>query len=107
MLNGCTPGVSSSIPDYIYGQIPPNTLLILVLVLGDNEAVGRSAMRWSCLQFNVLLLRNLTDVCPLKQGGSRYPPSPTRRGRILENNIARYSGVPSSAGMCQTIEPAL
>ena len=38
-------------------------------------------MRWSCLQFNVLLL---------KQGGSRYPPPPTRPGRILENNIARY-----------------
>ena len=35
--------------------------------------------------------RNLTDVCLLKQGGSRYPPlPPTRPGRILENNIARY-----------------
>ena len=34
--------------------------------------------------------RNLTDVCLLKQGGSRYPPSLTRPGRILENNIARY-----------------
>ena len=30
--------------------------------------------------------RNLNDVCLLKQGGSRYPPPPTR----LENNIARY-----------------
>ena len=30
--------------------------------------------------------RNLTDVCLLKQGGSRYPPSPTRPGRNLENN---------------------
>ena len=34
--------------------------------------------------------RNLTDVCLLKQGGSRHPPTPTRPGRILENNIARY-----------------
>ena len=34
--------------------------------------------------------RNLTDVCLLKQRGSRYPPPPTRPGRILENNIARY-----------------
>ena len=34
--------------------------------------------------------RNLTDVCLLKQGGSRYPPPPTRPGRVLENNIARY-----------------
>ena len=35
--------------------------------------------------------RNLTDVCLLKQGGSRYPPPlRTRPGRILENNIARY-----------------
>ena len=34
--------------------------------------------------------RNLTDVCLLKQGVSRYPPPPTRPGRILENNIARY-----------------
>ena len=34
--------------------------------------------------------RNLTEVCLLKQGGSRYPPPPTRPGRILENNIARY-----------------
>ena len=33
---------------------------------------------------------NLTDVCLLKQGGSRYPPPPTWPGRILENNIARY-----------------
>ena len=33
--------------------------------------------------------RNLTDVCLLKQGGSRYPPPPTRPGRILENNVAR------------------
>ena len=30
--------------------------------------------------------RNLTDVCLLKQGGSRYPPPPTRPGRIVENN---------------------
>ena len=30
--------------------------------------------------------RNLTDVCLLKQGGSRYPPPPTRPGRNLENN---------------------
>ena len=29
--------------------------------------------------------RNLTDVCLLKQGGSRYPPPP-RPGRNLENN---------------------
>ena len=34
--------------------------------------------------------RNLTDVCLLKQGGSRYTPPPTRPGPILENNIARY-----------------
>ena len=34
--------------------------------------------------------RNLTDVCQLKQGGSRYPHPPTRPGRILENNFARY-----------------
>ena len=34
--------------------------------------------------------RNLTDVCLLKQGRSRYAPPPTRQGRILENNIARY-----------------
>ena len=30
--------------------------------------------------------RNLTDVCLLKQGGSRYPPPPTRPGRNVENN---------------------
>ena len=34
--------------------------------------------------------RNITDVCLLKQGGSRYPPPRTRPGRILEKNIARY-----------------
>ena len=43
-------------------------------------------MRWSCLQFNVYCCRNLTDVCLLKQGGSRYPPPPTRPGRNVENN---------------------
>ena len=36
--------------------------------------------------------RNLTDVCLLKQGGSRYPPLPTRPGRTLENNT--QSNVP-------------
>ena len=42
-------------------------------------------MRWSCLQFNVYCCcRNLTDVCLLKQGGSRYPTPPTRPGRILD-----------------------
>ena len=30
--------------------------------------------------------RNLTDVCLLKQGGSRYFPPRTRPGRNLENN---------------------
>ena len=34
--------------------------------------------------------RNLTHVCLLRQGGSRYPPPRTRPGRILENNFARY-----------------
>ena len=45
-------------------------------------------MRWSCLQFRLMFYccRNLTDVCLLKQGGSRYPPPPTRPGRNLESN---------------------
>ena len=47
-------------------HFPPSIRVILLvlgrrmvkLVIGDIEAsaVGRSAMRWSCLQFNVLLL---------------------------------------------------
>ena len=67
-----------------------------MLVIGDNEArphylqladlrcVGHvcSLMFYCC--------RNLTDVCLLKQGGSRYLPPPTRPGSILENNFARY-----------------
>ena len=49
-------------------------------------------MRWSCLQFNIYCCcRNHTDVCLLKQGGSRYsPPPPTRPGRILDFFFARY-----------------
>ena len=47
-------------------------------------------MRWSCLQFNVLLLlpesyRRL----PAETRGKPLSPPP-RPGRILENNFARY-----------------
>ena len=48
-------------------------------------------MRWSCLQFNVLLLlpesyRRL----PAATRGKPLSPPPTRPGRILENNFTRY-----------------
>ena len=36
-------------------------------------------MRWLCLQLMFDFCRNLTDVCLLKQGGSRYPP-PLQQG---------------------------
>ena len=47
-------------------------------------------MRWSCLQFNVLLLPESYRRLPAETRGSRYPPPPTRPGGILENNSARY-----------------
>ena len=43
-------------------------------------------MRWSCLQFNVLLPESYRR---LPAETSPHPP-PTRPGRILENNIAMY-----------------
>ena len=47
-------------------------------------------MRWSCLQFNVLLLPESYRRLPAETRGKAPPPPPTRPGRILENNIARY-----------------
>ena len=48
-------------------------------------------MRRSCLQFNVLLLPESYRRLPAETRGKPLsPPSPTRPGRILENNIARY-----------------
>ena len=48
-------------------------------------------MRWSCLQFNVLLLPESYRRLPAEtRGKPPSPPPPTRPGRILENNIARY-----------------
>ena len=62
-------------------------------------------MRWSCLQFSLMFYcccRNLTDVCLLKQGGSRYPPPlhgqgaslkmPKARANITVYSSARFSG---------------
>ena len=47
-------------------------------------------MRWSCLEFNVLLLPESYRRLPAETRGKPPPPPPTRPGRILENNIARY-----------------
>ena len=48
-------------------------------------------MRWSCLQFNVLLLPESYRRLPAETRGKPLPPPlRTRPGRILENNIARY-----------------
>ena len=48
-------------------------------------------MRWSCLQFNVLLLPESYRRLPAETRGKPLsPPPPTRPGGILENNIARY-----------------
>ena len=47
-------------------------------------------MRWSCLQFNVLLLPESYRRLPAETRGKPLSPPPTRPGRILENNIARY-----------------
>ena len=48
-------------------------------------------MRWSCLQFNVLLLPESYRRLPAETRGKPLsPPPPRRPGRILENNIARY-----------------
>ena len=47
-------------------------------------------MRWSCLQFNVLLLSESYRRLSAETRGKPLPPPPTRPGRILENNIARY-----------------
>ena len=44
-------------------------------------------MRWSCFQFRLMFYcccRNLTDVCLLKQGGSRYPPPLHGQGASLK-----------------------
>ena len=47
-------------------------------------------MRWSCLQFDVLLLPKSYRCLPAETRGKPLSPPPTRPGRILENNIARY-----------------
>ena len=48
-------------------------------------------MRWSCLQFNVLLLLSESyQRLPAETRGKPLSPPPTRPGRILENNFARY-----------------
>ena len=48
-------------------------------------------MRWSCLQFNVLLLLSESyRRLPAETRGKPLSPPPTRPGRILENNFARY-----------------
>ena len=47
-------------------------------------------MRWSCLQFNVLLLPESYRRLPAETRGKPLSPPPTRPRRILENNIARY-----------------
>ena len=49
-------------------------------------------MRWSCLQFNVLLLlpESYRRLPAETRGKPLSPPPPTRPGRILENNFARY-----------------
>ena len=47
-------------------------------------------MRWSCLQFNVLLLPESHRRLPAETRWKPLSHPPTRPGRILENNIARY-----------------
>ena len=47
-------------------------------------------MRWSCLQFNVLLLPEFYRRLPAETREKPLSPPPTRPGRILENIIARY-----------------
>ena len=47
-------------------------------------------MRWSCLKFNVLLLPESYRRLPAETRGKPLSPPPTRPGRILENNFARY-----------------
>ena len=60
-------------------------------------------MRWSCLQFNVLLLPESYRRLPAETRGKPLPPPPTRPGRILENNIARYV-VRNQAGTAEDAE---
>ena len=47
-------------------------------------------MRWSCLQFNVLMLPESYRRLPAETRGEPLSPPLTRPGRILESNIARY-----------------
>ena len=54
--------------------------------MASIPAVGRSAMRWSCLQFNALLLPEPYRRLPAETGWKRLSPPPTRPGRNLENN---------------------
>ena len=53
----------------------------------STPAVGRSAMHWSCLQFNVLLLPESYRRLPAENKVEAAIPPPTRPGRNLENNI--------------------
>ena len=94
----CLPTLCSIMCVYtIECQCDHTDIYTLRLVICDNEA-RPPYLQWADLRCvghvcSFLMFgccRNLTDVCLLKQGGSRYPPPPTRPGRILENNIARY-----------------
>ena len=61
-------------------------------------------MRWSCLQFNVLLLPESYRRMPAETRGKQLSPPPTRPGRILENNIASRYVVRNQAETAQDAE---